>query len=34
MPQYFNALLGLDQGRTQCPILDVVLYQLLSVSEQ
>jgi len=26
MPQYFRTLPGLDQGWTQCPTLDVVLY--------
>jgi len=34
MPQYFRTLPGLDQGWTQCPALDVVLYQVLRVSEQ
>ena len=34
MPQYFRTLPGLDQGWTQCPTLDVVLYQVLRVSEQ
>jgi len=29
MPQYFCTLPGLDQGWTQCPTLDVVLYQVL-----
>jgi len=33
-PQYFCTLLGLDQGWTQCPTMDVVLYQVLRVSEQ
>jgi len=28
MPQYFRTLPGLDQGWTQCPTLDVVLYQV------
>jgi len=26
MPQYFRTLSDLDQGCTQCPTLDVVLY--------
>ena len=34
MPQYFCTLPGLDQGWTQGPTLDVVLYQVLWVSEQ
>jgi len=34
MPQYFRTLPDLDQGWTQCPSLDVVLYQVLWVSEQ
>ena len=34
MPRYFRTLPGLDQGWTQCPTLNVVLYQLLRVSEQ
>ena len=34
MPQYFRTLPGLVQGWTQCPTLDVVLYQVLRVSEQ
>jgi len=34
MPKYFNTLPGLDQGWTQCPTLDVVLYQVLRISEQ
>jgi len=34
MPQYFRTLPGLDQGWAQCPTLDVVLYQVLRVSEQ
>jgi len=34
MPQYFRTLPGLDQGWTQCPTLDVVLYQVLQVSEK
>jgi len=34
MPQYFRTPPGLDQGWTQCPTLDVVLYQVLRVSEQ
>jgi len=34
MPQYFRTLPGLDQGWTQCPTLDVELYQVLRVSEQ
>jgi len=29
-----SKLSGLDQGMTQCPILDVVLEQVLRVSEQ
>jgi len=33
MPQYFRTLPGLDQGWTQCPTLDVVLYQVLRISE-
>jgi len=34
MPQYFRTLPGPDQGWTQCPTLDVVLYEVLRVSEQ
>jgi len=34
MPQYFLTLPGLDQGWTQCPTLNVVLYQVLRDSEQ
>jgi len=34
MPQHFRTLPSLDQGWTQCPALDVVLYQVLRVSEQ
>jgi len=34
MPQCFRTLSGLDQGSTQCPTLDVVLHQVLRVSEQ
>jgi len=34
MPQYLRTLPGLDQGWTQCSTLDVVLYQVLRVSEQ
>jgi len=34
MPQYFRTLPYLDQGWTQCSSLDVVLYQVLHVSEQ
>jgi len=34
MPQYFRTLQDLNQGWTQCPTLDVVLYQVLRVSEQ
>jgi len=34
MPQYFRILPGLDQGWTQCPAPDVVLYQVVRVSEQ
>ena len=34
MPQYFRTLPGLDQDWTQCPTLDVVLYQVLRISEQ
>jgi len=35
MPQYFRTLPGLiGQGWTRCPTLDVVLYQVLRVSEQ
>jgi len=34
MSQYFHPLPDLDQGWTQCPTLDVVLYQVLRVSEQ
>jgi len=34
MPQYLRTLPGLDQDWTQCPTLDVVLYQVLPVSEQ
>jgi len=34
MPQHIRTLPGLDQGWTQCPILDVVLYQVLWVSDQ
>jgi len=35
MPQCFRALPGLDdQNWTQCPTLDVVLYQVLWASEQ
>jgi len=33
MPQYFRTLPDLDQGWTQCSTLDVVLYQVLRVSE-
>jgi len=32
MPQCFYTLPGLDQGWTQCPTLDVVLYQVLRVA--
>jgi len=32
MPQYIRTLPG--QGWAQCPTLDVVLYQVLRVSEQ
>jgi len=34
MPQYLRTLPGLDQSWTRCPTLDVVLYQVLRVSEQ
>jgi len=34
MPQRIRTSLGLGQGWTQCPTLDVVLYQILQVSEQ
>jgi len=33
-PQYFRILPGLNQGWTQCPTMDVMLYQVLRVSEQ
>ena len=32
--QYFRTFPGLDQGWIQCPTLDVVLFQVLRVSEQ
>jgi len=32
--QYVRTLPGLDQGWTHCPTLDVVLYQVLRVSER
>jgi len=34
MPQHFRTLPGIGQGWTQCPNLDVVLYQVLHVTEQ
>jgi len=34
MPQCFRTLLGLDQDWTQCPTLDVALYQVSQVNEQ
>jgi len=34
MPHYFDTLPGLDQGWTHFSTLDVVLYQVLRVSEQ
>ena len=34
MPQYFHTLPGLDQSWTQYLTMDVVLYQVLRVSEQ
>jgi len=34
VPQRIRTLPGLDQGWTQCPTLDVVLYKVLRVSEQ
>jgi len=34
VPQYFRTLAGLVHGWTQCPTLDVVLYEVLRVSEQ
>jgi len=33
MQQYFCTLPSLDQGWTQCPTLDVVLYKVLQVSK-
>jgi len=34
MPHHIRTLSGLDEGWTQCPTLDVVLYQVFPVSEQ
>jgi len=34
MPQYFRILADLEQGWTYCLTLNVVLYQVLQVSEQ
>jgi len=34
MTQYFRTLPDLDPGSTQCPTLNVVLHQVLRVSEQ
>jgi len=34
MTQYFRTLSGLEQAWTPCPNLDVVLYEVLLVSEQ
>jgi len=34
MPQYFCASTDLDEGWTQCPTLDVVLYQVSQFSKQ
>jgi len=34
MPQHILTLPGIDQGWSQCPTRDVVLYQVLRVSEQ